>query len=151
MSKTNKNLRILARYYVYKHGTLYLKFHLTCSILIIGQKNVFIILRRIIYNLESKIFLSNGSFSYPMFANCVHAQHDVARKSSRFGEIKSADISEIAQIVAIAETADIPDIFEIAEIAKIAGQDCRDSQNCRDYRPRLLEMPVLLRLPVEIA
>ena len=88
---------------------------------------MFIILRRIICNMESKIFLSNGTFSYPMFANCVHAQNDVGQKCSRFGEIRFGDIAEIAKIVVIAETTDIPEISKMprlprlpAEIAKIA-------------------------------
>ena len=69
------------------------------------KRTQFFILRLIIYNMESKIFLS-WNFFYPMFANCVHAQNDVGQKCSRLGEVRFGAVTEIAHIAGNAKTAD---------------------------------------------
>ena len=58
-------------------------------------------------------------FSYPMFANCVHAQSDVGGKCSRLGEIRSREVGEVAEINEIAGFAEIGQIAKIAKISEI--------------------------------
>ena len=90
---------------------------------IFSIKILFINLCPIVYNIESKIFLSNETFFDPMFADCVHAQNDVNRKCSRLGAIK------------------------FGEVARIAGRDCQD---CRPRLPGLPAEIAEFELPAEV-
>ena len=88
------------------------------------QIKTFIILRQILWSMESKTFLSNGCIFSSKICNFIYTQNDVGQKSWLLGGksfvdlADKADTAEIADFVETAENAEIGKSAEIAEKAK---------------------------------